>query len=196
MQVGFFHPNLGYWETDEEPPEDIRAGYPDGTLPVPVKPSPFHHWVDGAWTVEPSARANQRAEAMAVVNAKHAQYLEALTGSATQAERDTWPRKLMAARAILAGSATASDEATLSKGADQRGISLADFAAVIVARDAEFVAVVDAADAIRDKAKSAIDLATDDAVPTGDVADLIEAALAELAREAESAAANLQPTNV
>lgn len=194
MQNGFFHPDLGYWETDGAPPDDIRAGYPNGTIEVPIKPSAFHSWTEGEWRPQDELRDELRKEAFVRVDAEHARYLEDLTGNASQAERDTWARKLLAARAIVSGTATPSDNATLTKGAEQRGLSLAAFADVIIARDAEFVAVVDLADAIRDKARNAVSDATAETVPLVEIETRIGAALETLKAEALAAAQEIQST--
>lgn len=48
-EKGFFHPDRGYWQTSGDVPEDIIAGYPEGTLEVPLKPVGKSEWRDGAW---------------------------------------------------------------------------------------------------------------------------------------------------
>jgi hypothetical protein len=59
MELGFYHPARGYWQTICVPREDVRARYPQGTIEVPVKPGEGYEWQDGAWIapppVEPSA---------------------------------------------------------------------------------------------------------------------------------------------
>lgn len=49
MEHGFFHPDRGYWQTTNEPPEHILAGYPDGTISVPLKPGADYVWENGEW---------------------------------------------------------------------------------------------------------------------------------------------------
>lgn len=45
-EKGFYHTERGYWQTTGEPPEDIRASYPEGTKEVPLKPGPDYEWND------------------------------------------------------------------------------------------------------------------------------------------------------
>jgi hypothetical protein len=49
MEKGFFHSDRGYWQTNGEPPEEILATYPDGTVEVPLKPAGGHEWVGDEW---------------------------------------------------------------------------------------------------------------------------------------------------
>lgn len=49
MEKGFFHPSLGYWQTNTDPSEAIRAAYPDGTIEVELQPSPLHKMANGKW---------------------------------------------------------------------------------------------------------------------------------------------------
>lgn len=49
VRVGFYAPDERYWETNSEPSEDTRAGYPEGTIEVPLRPDANHVWQDGAW---------------------------------------------------------------------------------------------------------------------------------------------------
>lgn len=49
MEIGFFHPARGYWQTTNEPPEHIRATYPDGTVEVPLKPGADYEWNGTEW---------------------------------------------------------------------------------------------------------------------------------------------------
>ncbi|GAA0614886.1 hypothetical protein [Paenochrobactrum glaciei] len=47
IEKGFFHPDLGYWQTvgGEEAVDD----YPAGTVEVPLKPNDHHEWINGEW---------------------------------------------------------------------------------------------------------------------------------------------------
>ena len=49
MEHGYFHPSLGYWQTTSDPSEDVIAGFPEGTVEVPLKPGPDHQWTGDAW---------------------------------------------------------------------------------------------------------------------------------------------------
>jgi len=48
MEIGFYHPSVGYWQTTNEPPASVLASYPQGTVQVPLKPGENYEW-DGAW---------------------------------------------------------------------------------------------------------------------------------------------------
>ena len=46
MEYGFFHPDRGYWQATSKPSAETLAGYPDGTVSVPLKycPTPPKPW--------------------------------------------------------------------------------------------------------------------------------------------------------
>ncbi|WP_421983341.1 hypothetical protein [Roseibium sp.] len=46
---GFFHPDFGYWQTVSTPSEQSLAEHPEGTIEVPLRPSPDHVWEAGVW---------------------------------------------------------------------------------------------------------------------------------------------------
>ena len=56
MSKGFFHPELGYWETITNPSEEIVAAYLSGTVETPLRPSHLHTWGGSAW-VQPTQEA-------------------------------------------------------------------------------------------------------------------------------------------
>lgn len=68
MEKGFFHPERGYWQTLTDPSAEVRAAYPDGTIEVPLQPSPLHKWNGSAWNhptqeeVDASVAATVRAK--------------------------------------------------------------------------------------------------------------------------------------
>lgn len=47
MEKGFYHPDLGYWQTVGGNPS--LDDYPEGTIEVPLKPSANHVWQNGGW---------------------------------------------------------------------------------------------------------------------------------------------------
>ncbi|WP_142847224.1 DUF4376 domain-containing protein [Telmatospirillum sp. J64-1] len=53
-ECGFYHPGRGYWQAIGEVPEDIRESYPEGTIEVPLRPSPNHEWKGGEWVEMPA----------------------------------------------------------------------------------------------------------------------------------------------
>lgn len=64
MEVGFFHKKMGYWQASSPPSQSVLRTYPDGTVKVPVRPSPFHEWDGSSW-VEISAMKNEQATSAA-----------------------------------------------------------------------------------------------------------------------------------
>lgn len=56
MELGFFHPDRGYWQAIAGNPDDLLPSYPEGTIQVPLKPGADYEWQDGTWVyVEPPA---------------------------------------------------------------------------------------------------------------------------------------------
>ncbi|MEA5163562.1 tail fiber assembly protein [Cereibacter johrii] len=53
MEMGFYHPARGYWQTMSAPTEEILAAYPEGTVEVPLKPGAGFSWSGEAWVPEP-----------------------------------------------------------------------------------------------------------------------------------------------
>lgn len=53
MEKGFYHPERGYWQTNSDPDPDILAGYPAGTVEVPLMPSVNHMWNGSQWVLRP-----------------------------------------------------------------------------------------------------------------------------------------------
>lgn len=49
MEHGFFHPDLGYWQTISEPSAELVATYPAGTVQVPLKPAEGYAWNGVQW---------------------------------------------------------------------------------------------------------------------------------------------------
>jgi hypothetical protein len=49
MELGFYHPSKGYWQTNTEPTEAQRALYPEGTIEVDLKPSELHTFNGSTW---------------------------------------------------------------------------------------------------------------------------------------------------
>ena len=46
---GFYHVDLGYWETITDPSEEILQGYPEGTMEVTMRPSHLHTYDGFVW---------------------------------------------------------------------------------------------------------------------------------------------------
>jgi hypothetical protein len=54
MEKHFFHIERGYWVAIEAPSDEVLATYPEGTIEVPPKPSPYAEWVNGSWVDHPA----------------------------------------------------------------------------------------------------------------------------------------------
>jgi len=75
MEKGFYHPERGYWQTIGEPPEQILAGYPEGTQEVPLKPSAEHTWDGSQWVHTPPPAEEVVAEWRASAAVSSAQFI-------------------------------------------------------------------------------------------------------------------------
>lgn len=51
--IGFFHPDRGYWQAIDGDLAELLAGYPEGTVEVPLKPGADFEWQDVAWVAVP-----------------------------------------------------------------------------------------------------------------------------------------------
>jgi hypothetical protein len=49
MEMGFYHPEMGYWQTTGEPSSDVLKSYPKGTTTFPLKPGENYEVVNGQW---------------------------------------------------------------------------------------------------------------------------------------------------
>lgn len=53
-ELGFYHPDRGYWQAIAGDAVDLLKNYPKGTIVVPLKPGTNYEWHNGAWVrVEP-----------------------------------------------------------------------------------------------------------------------------------------------
>ena len=50
MELGFYHPRVGYWQAINNPSSDTRKAYPKGTIEVALKPSHLHTFDGSKWT--------------------------------------------------------------------------------------------------------------------------------------------------
>lgn len=134
---------------------------------------------DALDSAPPTPREDQRKAALARVDEEHASLLVTLTGSATEAERDTWKVKEEAARAFDAGTATPGQAAMLAAEAQGRSITEVELVAVIIGKADAFLHLIGLAASIRAKGRAAIMAATDEAVPLDQVVAQIDAVFAQ-----------------
>ncbi|MCK8782094.1 hypothetical protein M0654_19115, partial [Rhizobium sp. NTR19] len=60
---GFFNTVTGhYWQTVTEPSDEIVAGYPEGTIEVPLKPGEHYQYINGEWVHVPPTAEELRAQ--------------------------------------------------------------------------------------------------------------------------------------
>jgi len=98
MEHGYFHPDRGYWQTTNEPPQHILDGYPEGTVYVPVKPSGLHEWNGTAWVEVLPDLAETLASWRDTASLPKAEFCTGLIGlgilttdDAVSASRGNWP---------------------------------------------------------------------------------------------------------
>ena len=91
---GFHHPEYGYWETISDVSDEFIAQYPDGTISVPLRPSPAHKWENGVWVEHADA---VKPPAAPVPDLSFAQLLIGLVaeGWITQEDGEAWLRGIL-----------------------------------------------------------------------------------------------------
>lgn len=68
MECGFYHPSVGYWQTNNKPAADTVAAYPEGTVEVPIKTQANTEWDGKTWVILPLALNQLAADARAKRN--------------------------------------------------------------------------------------------------------------------------------
>lgn len=118
--------------------------------------------VDGALVIPSLPFAEQVEQALKSIDEFHAQTVQRLVGSPTQAEKDTWAMKLEAATALSAGKAPSMAGAAFLKAA---GIETPEaqtaWASAVLTKSAGYAAIVGVAEKIRSSARDAVRAATD-----------------------------------
>ena len=127
----------------------------------------------------PIDMAAVKADAKRRVAARADAIAELITGTVPLSERLSWPTKDVAARAVLAGTATPSQQVILAAEAQVSGESIADLAASIVANADAYMAASGMIAGQRRKTMAAIDALTDPATITADLAAIFTTAEAE-----------------
>ena len=57
---GFFHPTIGYWQTNSDPPQHIVEAYPEGTVEIPLRPAGDWVWSGVTWLPSAPAKFDYR----------------------------------------------------------------------------------------------------------------------------------------
>lgn len=112
-----------------------------------------------AGATDSAIRAALTSDAYHRVNVDHGAALLRLTGSASQAERDTWAVKEAAARAVIDGTAGGAQAQMIALEASARGQSPAELAQVVISKADNFRISIGAAGAARATANAAIQAA-------------------------------------
>jgi hypothetical protein len=138
-----------------------------GATDKPI-PGQFYAWDAGEWRLDPAKEAAQferaKLRALDMVDQLHAQSVQALVGSPTQVEKDTWAVKLETAKAITAGaSLTAEGQAFVDGAGLATSAKQAQWAARVMANAAAYARVVGVAETLRSEARVAVHAAQDEA---------------------------------
>ena len=173
---------------------DPVLGWAPDTVARNDNPDFFDHIVESGNVAAyepppPPSHAEQRAAAFARVNQKHAHFLLALTGNATDEERDTWQTKEDAARALVDGSATEGQQAMIDYEAQGAGTEPLVLAQKIIAKAEDFQSLIGMAAGLRAKARTAIKEATNEETPIEEVAPALEHVFSNMAVETKAAIA-------
>lgn len=108
MEHGFYHPSRGYWQTNTDVSPHILAGYPEGTVEVPLKPGADYDWNGTEWVQVLPDPDEIRAATHAAINAERAHRLAAdFTFQGKQYQRDSVSVQRITGAATLAGFAMA-----------------------------------------------------------------------------------------
>lgn len=65
MEQGFFHPDIGYWQTLNKVTDDQREKFPAGTIEIPVKPGEYFQWSGNEWVpIDPPPLSLEKIDAL------------------------------------------------------------------------------------------------------------------------------------
>jgi len=67
MELGFYHPDRGYWQAIAGDAANLLATYPAGTIQVPIRPGADHHWQGGQWVEVPAPLEELRVARLAAL---------------------------------------------------------------------------------------------------------------------------------
>ena len=141
----------------------------DGPMQFASEPEGFdetrmaeYRLVDGVLVIPSLPFAEQVEQALQSIDEFHAQTVQRLVGSPTQAEKDTWAMKLEAATALSAGKAPSMAGAAFLKAA---GIDTPEkqsaWSASVLAKSAGYASIVGLAEKVRAGAREAVRAAED-----------------------------------
>lgn len=157
--IGFYHPERGYWEAEDDVPQEYRDAYPEGTTRTPARPSSAHEFDGTEWTL-PAMREAERSHAVRLMNEWIEDWMASVTGEVPYTEKASWATKAAAARAYQAGSADPTQRAMIATEADLSGEAEAELAAKIVASADRWQVVVAAVTGLRRVTGRRIEAAT------------------------------------
>jgi hypothetical protein len=127
------------------------------------------------WLVSEKPLQAAKDNSLEYLKTVHAQWLTNIIGTDTQEEKDTWTRKLQAAKGYMSGSPTDSDMYYLSLEADQTGETVQELVTLILTNDAKYGYVVGTFAGIRRSGAALVRAATTNL----DVRDAVELTLAK-----------------
>jgi hypothetical protein len=110
----------------------------------------------------PKTFSDMKNEARQMVRNSHALIVDNLTGNYSVEERDTWPIKVEAARAVKTGTATAEQELMIALECEKTGETPDELADVILAKNAATHIMIGLAAGHRRRTEAAVDAAETD----------------------------------
>lgn len=70
VELGFWHPDVGYWQTITAVNSKVIEAYPEGTVNVPLIPGPNFQWNGSEWVnIEPTVPVYSEEEKRAMKSA-------------------------------------------------------------------------------------------------------------------------------
>jgi len=65
-EIGFYHPDRGYWQAIAGTADELLPTYPAGTVQVPLKPGANYEWDGSEWQEQPVEEEPEAPEESAV----------------------------------------------------------------------------------------------------------------------------------
>ncbi|MBG6178531.1 hypothetical protein IWQ55_006389 [Labrenzia sp. EL_208] len=161
MEKGFYHPSRGYWQTMSDPAATVRVNYPAGTVEVPLRPDADHDWDGSQWVLGPPRVKYTQESAKAMVLAYASAFEDHVTGRVSIGEKLSWTVKEAAAKAHIAGTASAEQSAMLQAETAQTGETETELANRIVTKATQFRQVAASIAGLRRATMTALETETD-----------------------------------